>query len=264
MLHLILACVAAPCLAQSGRAYLGFDKNDYPGDAQLAALHKNFAYSGYWLNNPPTMTGNPWQGKRALLRAQGFGFLILFNGRLDKELKGRNAAALGSADGQAAAAAAKHEGFPAHAIIFLDMEEGGRLLPEQAAYVEAWIMAVKRQSSYLPGAYCSGIAVPDGASTISTAQDMAARFPGLPLWVANDQCPPAPGCSLQPISPRRSGFPQAVAWQYAQSPRRAPYTARCAGSYSADQQCYAPGLPHSPRTFLDLNTAGSPDPSSGR
>jgi hypothetical protein len=260
--HLLLL-FAASCCAQTSRAYLGFDRNDYPGDANLAALHKSFAYSGYWLNNPPSMNSNPWQGKRAVLRAQGFGFLLLFNGRLDRELRRRNAIAMGRADGEAAVAAARREGFPPEALIFLDQEEGGRLLSEQAAYLIAWIGAVK-SSAYRAGIYCSGIAVPDGASTISTAQDVAARFPDLPLWIANDQCPPAPGCTLQANNPRRSGFPQAVVWQYAQSPRRAPYTAQCAQTYSPDQQCYAPGMPHSTQTFLDLNTASSPDPSAGR
>jgi len=262
-LYLILLCTAS-CIAQSGRSYLGFDKNDYPGDSQLAVLHKTFAYSSYWLNNPPYMTSNPWQGKRAILSGQGFGFLILFSGRLDKELKRhRDAATLGHADGEAAVADARREGFPARAIIFLDQEEGGRLLPEQAAYISAWIAAVKA-SAYRFGVYCSGISVPDGASTISTAQDLAACFPGLPLWVANDQCPPAPRCVSAAPNPHRNGFPEAVVWQYAQSPRRAEYTARCAQTYSADQQCYAPGLPHTSQTFLDLDTAGSPDPSSGR
>jgi hypothetical protein len=38
--------------AHGAQTYLGFDRNDYPGDANLAALRKTFAFSGYWLNNP--------------------------------------------------------------------------------------------------------------------------------------------------------------------------------------------------------------------
>src|ERR1700757_1519371 len=38
------------------------------GDGFLPALHKTFAYAGYWLNDPPGMNGNPWAGKRAALR----------------------------------------------------------------------------------------------------------------------------------------------------------------------------------------------------
>jgi len=96
---LILLVVAVPCAAQ--RSYAGFDRNDYPGDGSLAALRKSFFYAGYWLNDPPGAQTNSWVGKRELLKQTGFGFLVLFNGRLDAELKGNDAAALGTADGQA-------------------------------------------------------------------------------------------------------------------------------------------------------------------
>ena len=112
--------------------FIGFDRNDYPGDALLPALRKDFHYTSFWLNNPPGETANSWAGKRAILKQNGFGFLVLFNGRLDAQLKGQDAAALGERDGKAAAAAALHEGFARNVLIFLDEEEGGRLLPEQA------------------------------------------------------------------------------------------------------------------------------------
>ncbi len=44
--------------AQAHRVYIGFDKNDYPGDELLAALHQTFAFTGYWLNSPPGATTN--------------------------------------------------------------------------------------------------------------------------------------------------------------------------------------------------------------
>ena len=50
-------------------------------------MHKTFAFAGYWLNPPPGADTNPWAGHRAALAAQGFGFLVLFNGRLEAELK---------------------------------------------------------------------------------------------------------------------------------------------------------------------------------
>ena len=79
------------------------------------------------------------------MRAAGFGFLVLWNGRLDAEILkagkvrdgGRSAGARRT--GAAAAAAARAEGFPAGAtMLFLDQEEGGRLLPEQAGYL-LWV-----------------------------------------------------------------------------------------------------------------------------
>jgi len=56
----------------------------------------------------------------------------------------------------------------------------------------------------------------------------------------------------------------AVVWQYAQSPRRSQFSAHCPKNQEKDGMCYAPGLAHSADTFLDLNTANSPDPSEGR
>lgn len=260
-----VAAHKAPHPAQTHRVYVGFDKNEYPGDDLLAALHQTFAFTGYWLNAPPGANSNGWAGKRSLIRAQGFGFVLLFNGRLYAQLKGQDAAALGRSDAQAAIASAQKEGFPARAIIFLDQEEGGHLLPEQAAYLGAWIQAI-RHSAYRPGVYCSGIAVPAGAGkTTSTAAELRATDKTVALWIANDQCPPAPGCVIpsQLPSPNGSGFADAPLWQYAQAPRRAQFTAQCAATY-ADNTCYAQGLPHSAKTFLDLNTALSPDPSAGR
>jgi hypothetical protein len=252
--------MAASCW---GQTYFGFDKNEYPGDDLLPALHRSFSYAGYWLNNPPGANSNNWTGKRTILKADGFGFMILYNGRSDAELKRKDAAALGRADGAAAVAAAKKEGFPPEAILFLDQEEGGRLLPEQSAYLTSWVEAV-RKSAYKPGIYCSGILVPDGSGKISTALDILSRDPNVALWVANDQCPPAPGCVLPgKLAPGLSGVPHALIWQYTQSPRR-PFAKQCTKTYATDNNCYPPDLPHNAQTFLDLNVSASPDPSRGR
>ena len=277
------AVVAQPA-EHVATTYVGFDRNDYPGDASLAILRKSYRYTSYWLNTPPGDTQNGWAGKRAILRQHDFGFLVLFNGRPDAKLKGRDAKALGTADGKAAAAAAVKEGFARNVLIYLDQEEGGRLLPEQLVYVFAWVDAV-RAAGARAGIYCSGIEVPDGASKISTAENilleeqkrtdgrpLAGRTQRLALWVANDQCPPSPGCTLSGKAVS-DGFPAnlqagtvgaANVWQYAQSPRRAQFSAGCAKNDDADGNCYAPGLPHGPNAFVDLNVANSPDPSGGR
>jgi hypothetical protein len=246
--------------------YLGFDRNDYPGDNLLPALHRSFSYTGYWLNNPPGANNNSWTGKRAVLKANGFGFMILYNGRLDKEFKGKDAAALGRSDATAAVAAAKGEGFGPDAILFLDQEEGGRLLPEQSAYLFAWIDTV-RGSQYKPGVYCSGIPVAEGSGKITTAEQIASheRNKGVALWVWNDECPPAPGCAMprKSLVPASSGISKALVWQYAKSPRT-ELARQCGSTYAADGNCYAPYLPNSAQTFLDLDLSSSADPSGGR
>jgi hypothetical protein len=262
---LLLALIAgAPAQAHAAKSYLGFDENLYPGNAALPILRQDFSYAGYWLNPPPGMKSNPWTGKRPVLRRAGFGFLILFNGRLDRELRRSDATALGATDAAEAVRAARREGFPPYALIFLDLEEGGRMLPEQLAYIGAWLQGVRAQG-FRAGVYCSGIEAPDGpGKTITTAHDIATHFPSTPLWVANDACPPAPGCVARALPPSQSGFTSALVWQFAQSPRRRQYTQACGSTYARDGNCYAPQLPHSLPTAVDLNTSASPDPSGGR
>jgi len=65
-------------LGESLNVYLGFDRNDYPGDSSAPALRKTFRYTSYWLNNLPEEKRNTWTGKRSLLKQQRFGFLVLF------------------------------------------------------------------------------------------------------------------------------------------------------------------------------------------
>ena len=83
----------------------------------------------YWLTPPPGETSTGWLGKRTAIRDAGFGFLLLANGRLDQQIRqatqGPHALspdAQGRADGQAAAAVARQEGFPAGAVLFVDQE----------------------------------------------------------------------------------------------------------------------------------------------
>jgi hypothetical protein len=269
---------AAPSAPAQQTAYLGFDANEYPGDALLPALRKQFDFTGYWLNTPPGATHNPWAGKRELLTHYGFGFLVLWNGRLDREILrtaklGKPPATFGQQDAAAAIAAAQREHFPAGTILFLDQEEGGVMLPEQAAYLLAWTEAVAR-SAYRPGVYASGQPVPNGKgpdgkpATITTIEDIRARVAAghlheIAFWVAQDACPPAPGCVTQPPSLDLSGTPNAIAWQYAQSPRRKSYTAACGKTYNRDGSCYAPGAGLGAYQ-IDLSSAFSADPSRGR
>jgi Domain of unknown function (DUF1906) len=266
---LLLWAVLSSTFAQTAppKTYLGFDANDYPGDAALTNLHDSFAFAGYWLNNPPGSSANTWTGKRAAVQHAGFGFLLLFNGRVDKQLKsGDRATALGKADGAQAVQAAQREGFPAGAIIFLDQEEGGRLLDEQNAYLFAWIDTVIA-AGFRAGVYCSGIASPDGPGrTIITADDIRAHAGSrqIAFFVYNDACPPAPGCvrAASPPHPSTSGLSYAAVWQFAQSPRRPEYTRACRTTYAKDGNCYASaeGAAHS--IFLDMESALSPDPSN--
>lgn len=251
----------------ASKAFLGFDRNDYPGDTNLAALRRTFSFTGYWLSVPPGATSNSWAGKRDAVKRAGFGFLVLFNGRLDAELKKTSdPAGVGRSDAATALASARHEGFPDGTVIFLDQEEGGRMLPEQKAYIYAWVDAVIA-GRFRAGIYCSGIPAPEsGGVAVTTAKDIQqnAGAGKITYWVANDACPPSPGCALQrgAPSPPESGVGFADVWQFAQSPKRREFASGCS-SYAADGNCYPPGLARE-KLFVDLDSARSQDPSAGR
>ncbi|MFZ0731697.1 MAG: glycoside hydrolase domain-containing protein [Candidatus Sulfotelmatobacter sp.] len=253
------------CFAQTS-TYLGFDRNDYPGDSNLKILHQTFAYAGYWLNNPPGESSNSWVGHRAAVEKAGFGFLVLFNGRLYAQLKTMaNAQRLGRSDARVAAASARREGFQRSTIIFLDQEQGGRMLPEQKAYIFAWVDGVTA-SGFRAGIYCSGIPNADDNDVV-TAEDIrqSAGKRDITYWAIDDACPPAPGCAFpeHPPSPADSGVAFAEVWQFAQSPQRKDVAAHCT-NYSRDGNCYPPGTTPAQGLHVDLNSATSEDPSHGR
>jgi len=249
-------------------AALGFDRNEYPGDTAMGALGKRFAFTGYWLNVPPGSAANTWTGKREMLREQGFGFLVLFNGRTEKEIKlSKDAASFGESDGRTAIESAHHEGFHADTVIFLDQEEGGRMLPDQRAYIHAWVDTVNA-SGFRAGVYCSGMPSSEGHGVmVVTAQEIRANAAGrsIQFFVYQDACPPSPGCAYAatPPAPAASGVDFATAWQFAQSPRRPEYTSACAATYAADGNCYSK-VPGTDGVFIDLDAATSADPSGGR
>src|SRR5260221_423863 len=127
--------------------YLGFDLNTYPGDNALPILRKTFSFGGYWLSPPPGAKQNTWVGKRHLFLSQKFGFLLLYRGPQSRELKSSLLAGKrGIADAVNAAATARKEGFPLHAIIFLDIEEGGRLPAKYHAYMRTWVDELARDT----------------------------------------------------------------------------------------------------------------------
>lgn len=243
--------------------FLGFDLNDYPGDEGLPVLHKTFSFTGYWLSPPPGEKETTWLGTHSKLQAQGFGFVVLFNGRLIRDLKSvPDAIRKGESDAADAAVVARHEGFSPGTIIFLDVEEGGELTSAYYEYVNAWIDGLAK-ANFRAGVYCSGIPV-NGITTFKDLQDhLGGRK--LQLWLFNDVCPPAPGCVFPKTPPALalSGSSDAAIWQFAQSPRVKDRTARCAATYNRDGNCYAPGdTAH--KWFLDIDVASSPNPSAPR
>jgi hypothetical protein len=247
--------------------FLGFDRNEYPGDDAMKLFRKNFSFTSYWLGNPPGEKSNSWSGKRELLHSQGWGFLPLFNGPTSGQLRDEPYTLKRvAADAQAAIAAARKEGFPQGTVIFLDIEEGGRLPGTYSTYLKRWAAALS-EAGYRAGVYCSGIPVDEGEGlTLITADFIRDEIKPTQLiyWVFNDSCPPSPGCvTLQELpAPAKSGVAYAQIWQFVRSPRDKETARHCRG-YAKNGNCYA-AFDAAHKFHLDLNVAASADPSAPR
>src|SRR5579863_1337565 len=130
---------AGTAAAEEKGPFLGFDRNIYPGDDALPILRKTFTFAGFWLGPPPGEKINTWKGKRDLMKSMGFGFAALYRARPQNEVK-KDAVAKQKAliDAKNAADGAKAEGFAPNTVIFLDIEEGGRLSPTFHNYLRTW------------------------------------------------------------------------------------------------------------------------------
>src|SRR5712664_3233905 len=197
LLFSLLFAVPAPRPQTSAQqAYLGFDRNDYPGGAALPILRKSFSFTGYWLSPPPGGKSNSWSGKRELLRSRGFGFALLFAGPSSGQLRDAPYTLKRVAeDTQAAAAAARRDGFPSGSIIFLDVEEGGRLPSTYFTYLKLWASELSRHG-FRAGIYCSSIPIDEGEGlTLVTCEFIRKEIGSTELvyWVYNDACAPSPG-----------------------------------------------------------------------
>jgi Rv2525c-like, glycoside hydrolase-like domain len=261
----LLIAVPAPAPQTSAPlAYLGFDRNDYPGDTALPILRKSFSFAGYWLSPFPGGNSNSWSGKRELLRSQGFGFALLFAGPTSGQLRDDPYTLKRVAeDTRTAAAAARREGFPPGSIIFLDVEEGGRLPSTYFTYLRLWASELSRLG-FRAGIYCSSIPIDEGEGHMLITSDFIRKQiepTELVYWVYNDACAPSLGCVVpqNPPPPSRSGVTYARIWQFVRSPRDRQTASHCSG-YAKNGHCYAPGdTAHS--WFLDINSSSSADPS---
>ena len=112
------------------------------------------------------------------------------------------------------------------------------------------------RSQYRPGVYCSGILVPDGASKISTASDILSHDGKRGPVGGQRRVPARSGlccCRRSPLFERNSGGSGLAVRAVAADGICPPDVA----SYAADNNCYAPGLPHSAQTFVDLDVSSS-------
>ena len=142
------------------------------------------------------------------------------------------------------------------------------MLPEQKAYIYAWVDGIAA-AGFRAGIYCSGIAAKeDSGVSVITAEDIRQNAAGrkIAYWVANDACPPSPGCAfpnLRPAPPRaastsrKSGNLLNLRSGGTSRPDARPTTT------ATEVAIRRESIPRR-RLHVDVNTAASADPSQGR
>jgi hypothetical protein len=173
----------------------------------------NLAWTGFYLAPAPSQGYTGWMDKAATLRAMGWGLAPLFVGQQWPGGPGSHVltAAQGTTDGAAAIGLAQRAAIGTGAVIYLDIEIGGRLPANFLEYARAWFAAV-RASEFRPGTYCS---------YLDTPSQLKATDPDLFFWVFNvnrfakTQTQDADGrFRTPPIAD--SGCAFAIGWQYIQ------------------------------------------------
>lgn len=193
--------------------YAGFDTSIYPGDEVMADLRKstNLRWCGFYLAPAPSHPNKSWMDRRAKLAELGWGFAAVYVGQQENTGPGSHilTEAQGSKDGVDACKLAETAGFPQGSTLFLDIEAGGPISNETAAYLKAWAPVV-RHLGYLPGVYCSYKSVPS-----IEALELKVRF-----WIFKLKSSDVGGQKAAPFQdadPTTTGVPQATLWQWAQN-----------------------------------------------
>jgi hypothetical protein len=171
--------------------------------------NSNLVWCGYYLAPAPSHGDRSWMGKRASLKAAGWGIAPVFVGQQTIGPGSHNpSAATGTADGQHTASLMKAEGFAPGSCVYLDLENGPPLTDLQHAYVAAWCDAVQA-GGYQPGVYCSHL----------LALEVHSLRPNCRIWafkVATNTPHPVPIPCPDP-NPSGSGYLGSYAWQLGQN-----------------------------------------------
>ncbi|MGH3712750.1 MAG: glycoside hydrolase domain-containing protein [Micromonosporaceae bacterium] len=195
--------------------HLGFDRSRYPGDAVMRSIRRAtpLAFVGIYLAPAPSHPDTGWMNKVPLLREIGWGFLPVYVGQQSRTGPGSHVLTREQAlrDAVDAGRLAEKAELDPCSVLYLDIEQGGRLTLDHLSYVGTWVGGIAHETAYRPGVYCS---------YRDTADHVAAETGDVPTWVfhVRDTGPALVDLATEePPDPAESGFPGAVAWQYRMS-----------------------------------------------
>ncbi len=193
----------------------GFDVGSYPGDYEMTAWAQAGVYKwcGYYLTSPchSDTSFTPFTGKARFLHSLGFGLAILYVGHQQGGCGGKQLTNdLGCLHGADAVSKCKAEGFPANAIIFLDVEYfDGSISSDFSAYFQGWLSAVLQSQLYQPGVYCAKVNFSDVYNAAQREYAAQGASGGPAVWIALEDV------LFDPVSaaPTDCGIAQANLWQ---------------------------------------------------
>lgn len=212
----------------------GFDTSLYPGDAVMRAWRDASPYEwvGYYLPAPCHRDAS-WSGRRASLRAMGWGTAVLYVGQqawaqtpadtaaADTMPRDTAAppppppqcsrafltAARGRTEADDAIAKTAAEGFPAGSVIYLDVERMPSVPQEMVDYLQAWIGRVLEEGRFRPGIYAHHSNADALRAAAQVAYAARGRTGEPSWWIAKGA-----GFAME-LPPTGSGFGYADVWQ---------------------------------------------------
>src|SRR5262245_33441800 len=205
------AAPAAPAVRSAG-----FDTGSYPGDAaiQAWAAQSPFRFVGFYFDAPchTAHTFRSWSGKFPVIKAAGLGLAIVYVGlQQDGCGKANLSRVKGVEHGHDTVAKFAAEGFPAGAVVFLDIEHyDGALSAPMEAYLRGWISTIVESGAITAGVYCPA----SKATEIKRAAEQEFQDLGQPggspvFWVVKTDAAFDPATS----TPAGSGVAFARVWQ---------------------------------------------------
>ena len=194
----------------------GFDTGSYPGDAaiQAWAAQSPFRFVAFYFDAPchTTKTFRSWSGKLPVIKAAGLGLAIVYVGlQQDGCGTAHLSRAKGIEHGHDTVVKFAAEGFPAGAVVFLDIEHyDGPLSAPMEAYLRGWMRVILESGTITAGVYCPA----SKAGEIKHAAEQEFLDVGQPggspvFWVVKTDAPFDPGTS----TPAGSGVAFASVWQ---------------------------------------------------
>ncbi|TLP52412.1 glycoside hydrolase domain-containing protein [Microbispora triticiradicis] len=139
--------------------FVGFDRYGYPGDGLMQSLWNSVSdltFVCLYLAPAPSHPNQSWMDAVPALQSMGWGLVPTYVGQ---QVIGNGShtvtAEQGVADAANASTLASAAQLASGSVLYLDIENGGRMPDNQVDYVTAWIREIHSNSDYWAGVYCS-------------------------------------------------------------------------------------------------------------